>query len=263
MKPGCIWRTLRGAVCLLVALYMLVPIAIVVVISFSSGQFLSFPPPGFSLQWYRALNDPAWTSSLATSVEVMIPAALLSTCLSLGAALMLRREGLPGAPLIRGILLSPLVIPVIITGAAFYSVFRPLGLHGTVLGLIVAHTVLCIPYALTTITSSLAMVDWRIAQASASLGARPFTTFRRVTFPSISSGVISSFLFSLVVSFDEVVVSMFVSGPDARPVTVQMWSNIRGDVDPTIAALASVLFVFALLILLLEAIFGRGEATEQ
>jgi putative spermidine/putrescine transport system permease protein len=239
---------------------MLIPLAIVVIISFSSAPFLTFPPPGFSMQWYRALRDPVWLQTLGTSATVMLPAAAAATALGLGAALALERPGFPAAPAIRALLMSPLIIPVIITGAAFYSVFKSIGLQGTVSGLILADTVLCVPYALATISASLQMVDPRMAKASASLGAKPMTTFRRVVLPSISSGVLSSFLFALVISFDELVVSLFVSGPEARPVTVQMWSNIRGDVDPTIAALATVLFTFALLMLLLEALFGRGEA---
>lgn len=254
------WWWMRAALCAGVVLYMIVPLFIVVAISFSSAQFLTFPPPGFSLQWYRAVRDPAWTDSLTTSVMVMIPTAVLATALGLGAALALDRSKRPLAALVRGLLMSPLVIPVIITGAALYGLFQPLGLYGTVEGLVIAHTILCIPYALATVTSSLQVLDPRLGQAAASLGAAPWTVFRRVTLPLIRAGLLSSFLFSLVVSFDELVVSLFISSPEARTVTVQMWSNIRGDVDPTIAALATVLFLFALLILLVEAVFGRGEA---
>jgi putative spermidine/putrescine transport system permease protein len=254
------WWWARFALCALIVVYMIVPLVIVAIISFSSAPFLTFPPPGFSFQWYRAINDPAWTESLTTSAFVMFPSALLATALGLGAALALDKARFPGAAMIRGILMAPLVVPVIITGAAMYALFRPLGLYGTIQGLILAHTILCIPYALATISSSLQVLDPRLAQAASSLGATPWTTFRQVTLPLIKAGLLSSFLFSLVVSFDELVVSLFISSPEARPVTVQMWSNIRGDVDPTIAALASVLFLFALLILLIEAVFGRGEA---
>ncbi|MDM0021876.1 ABC transporter permease [Variovorax saccharolyticus] len=254
------WWWARAALCVLVVMYMVVPLFIVVAISFSSAPFLTFPPPGFSLQWYRSIRDPAWTESLATSVIVMIPTAVLATGIGLGAALGLDRSRHWAAGLVRGLLMSPLVVPVIVTGAAMYVLFRPVGLYGTVQGLVVAHTILCIPYALATISSSLQVLDPRLGQAAASLGATPWTSFRRITLPLVKSGLMSSFLFSLVVSFDELVVSLFVSSPQARTVTVQMWSNIRGDVDPTIAALATVLFLFALLILLVEAIFGRGEA---
>jgi putative spermidine/putrescine transport system permease protein len=258
-KSFSFWTLSRAVICGFVILYMLVPLAIVIAISFSSAPFLTFPPPGLSLQWYRAISDPAWSSALATTAIVMFPAAALATSLGLGAALMLHRPGFPFAGPIRAFLMSPLVVPVIITGAAIYGVFRSLGLYGTLLGLILADTVLSVPYALATISASLQMVDPSLAQAAASLGSAPMRTFWRITFPMVRAGVFSSFLFSLVVSFDELVVSLFISSPDARPITVQMWSNIRGDVDPTIAALATLLFLFALSILLIEAVFGRGQ----
>jgi putative spermidine/putrescine transport system permease protein len=256
-----IWPVARGVVCGLVILYMLVPLAIVVIISFSSAPFLTFPPPGFSLQWYKAVQDPVWLGALMTSAIVMVPAAALATALGLGAALALQRPGFPFAGPLRALLMSPLVVPVIITGAAMYGLFRFLGLQGTLAGLVLADAVLSIPYALATISASLEMVDPRLAQAAASLGAGPRRTFIHITFPMIRAGVFSSFLFSLVVSFDELVVSLFISSPEARPITVQMWSNIRGDVDPTIAALATLLFFFALVILLVEAVFGKGQAS--
>lgn len=255
------WWWARVSVCALVIVYMVVPLLIVVAISFSSAPFLTFPPPGLSLQWYRAMRNPAWTESLMTSVMVMIPTAMLATTVGLGAALGLNRSRHWASGLVRGLLMSPLVVPVIITGAALYMVLRPLGLYGTITGLVVAHTVLCIPYALATTSSSLQVLDAQLGQAAASLGATPWVTFRRITLPLVRAGLLSSFLFSLVVSFDELVVSLFVSSPQARTVTVQMWSNIRGDVDPTIAALATLLFLFALSILVVEAVVGRGEAT--
>jgi putative spermidine/putrescine transport system permease protein len=160
----------------------------------------------------------------------------------------------------RAVLMAPLVVPAIITGAALYGVFRQWGIVGTRAGLIGADVLLAIPYALSTITASLAVTDPRLEQAAASLGANPWTAFWTVTLPLIRPGIFSSLLFSLVVAFDELIVSLFISSPYARPVTVQMWSNIRGDVDPTIAALATVLFLFALLILAVEAVVGRGLA---
>src|ERR1700704_3651814 len=134
-----IWPVARGFVCGLVILYMLVPLAIVVIISFSSAPFLTFPPPGFSLQWYKAVRDPVWLGALMTSAIVMIPAASLATALGLGAALALQRPGFLFAGPLRALLMSPLVVPVIITGAAMYGLFRFLGLQGTLTGLILAH----------------------------------------------------------------------------------------------------------------------------
>ncbi len=252
------WTWIRVMVCALVVIYMLVPLAIVLIISFSSAPFLTFPPPGLSLQWYdKFFSDPAWVRSLLVSLQVMVPTAIMATVCGTAAALGLSRSAFRGAALINGILMAPLVVPVIITAAAMFGVFRVWGLYGTLPGLVLAHTILTIPYVLSTVGASVQLVDRRLEDAAANLGARPWTTFRRVTLPLIFPAVLSGLLFSMVISFDELIVSLFISTPTVRPVTVQMWSNIRGDTDPTIAAIATLLFLFSLAALLTEALARR------
>ena len=252
------WTWARILICWLVALYMLVPIVIVLIISFSSAQFLTFPPPGFSMQWYENFFDnPAWVRSLKVSVQVMIPTAILATTLGTAAAFGLSRSSFPGKTLVGGLLMAPLVVPVIITAAAVFGVFQVWGLYGTIPGLILAHTILTIPYILSTVGTALQLVDRRLEDAAANLGARPFVTFRRVTLPLIMPAVLSGLLFAMVISFDELIMSLFISTPVVRPVTVQMWSNIRGETDPTIAAIATLLFLFSLGALLLESLARR------
>ena len=253
-----LWTWLRVVICLLVVVYMVVPLAIILIISFSSAPFLTFPPPGFSLQWYENFaNNPSWIRSLLVTIKVMIPTAILATVLGTAAALGISRSRLAVASFINGLLMAPLVIPVIITAAAMFGVFRIWGLYGNLLGLIIAHTVLTIPYVLSTVGTSVRLVDRRLEDAAANLGAKPLTTFRLITLPLIMPAVLSGLLFAMVLSFDELVVSLFISTPVVRPVTVQMWSNIRGDTDPTIAAIATVLFLFSLAALLLDALARR------
>lgn len=252
------WTWTRLVISWLVALYMLVPLVIVLIISFSSAQFLTFPPPGFSFQWYENFFDnPAWVRSLKVSVQIMAPTAFLATVLGTAAAFGLARSDFPGKTFLAGILMAPLVVPVIITAAAVFGVFHTWGLNGTIPGLILAHTVLTIPYILSTVGSALQLVDRRLEDAAANLGARPFTTFRRVTLPLIMPSVLSGLLFAMVISFDELIMSLFISTPIVRPVTVQMWSNIRGETDPTIAAIATLLFLFSLSALMLDALARR------
>jgi putative spermidine/putrescine transport system permease protein len=157
----------------------------------------------------------------------------------------------------------PIVVPAIITGAALYGVYRGLGLNGTLTGLIVGHTVLILPYVVATVSASLRGLDARLEDAAATLGASPWTGFRRVTLPLLMPSVLSGLLFAMVVSFDELIVSLFVSTARVRPVAVQMWSNVRGDFDPTIAAIATLCFVFALVSLLLEMVLRRRTGTER
>jgi len=258
------WRALRSAVCVMVALYLLAPLVIVVIVSFSAASFLRFPPPALSFRWYDNLfGDPGWMRSIAISIEVLIPASLSATVLGTAAAYALIRGRVPGASLILGCLMLPIVVPAIITGAGLYGVYRGLGLNGTRTGLIIGHTVLIMPYVVATVSASLRMMDARLEDAAATLGASPWAGFRRVTLPLLMPSVLSGLLFAMVVSFDELIVSLFISTARVRPVTVLMWSNVRGDFDPTIAAIATLCFVFAFFALLLEMIVRRRAGAEH
>lgn len=256
------WAILRAVVCALIVVYMIAPMIIVLIISFSSAPFLTFPPPGFSLQWYRKLfGQGDWLDALITSVQIMLPTGIIATVLGTAAALGIARGRFPGASIVSGLLMAPVVVPVIITAAAMFGVFRGFGLYGTLTGLILAHTVLTIPYVVTTVLASLHMVDEQLENAALTLGATYWSAFWRVVFPLILPAILSGFLFAMVISFDEVIVSIFISSPTLRPVTVQMWSDIRGDVNPTISAIGTVLFLFSLVVLLAESLL-RGRWRE-
>lgn len=255
---GTWWAAVRGGITALVVAYLIAPMIIVLIISFSSAQFLTFPPPDLSLQWYRKLlGDPAWRDSLVTSIEIMFPSGLLATALGTAAAVGVARGRFPGAGAVWSLLMAPITVPVIITAAAVFGIFRGFGLAGTLSGLILAHTVLTIPYVVSTVLAALQMIDEQLENAALTLGATPWRAFWLVVFPLISPAVLSAFLFAVIVSFDELVVSMFISSPTLRPVTVQMWSDIRGAVDPTISAIGTLIFVFSLLVLLAESLVRR------
>ena len=257
------WGGIRGVINVFLIIYMMAPLIVILVISFSSALFLTFPPPGFSLQWYEKMfSNPTWTRTLWTSVKIMIPAAIFATVLGTAAALALNKMKGSLALAVRGALMAPLVVPVIITAAAIFGVFRIWGLYGTIYGLIFAHVVLTLPYVLSTVSANLVVFDSRLEDAAKNCGATPWIAFRRVTLPLIAPSVLSGALFAMVISFDELVVSLFLSTPRVRPVTVQMWSNIRGDTDPTIAAIATVLFLFSLLALFVDGIARRRSGRE-
>ena len=253
-----LWRCLRGAVCALVGLYLLAPLLVVLVISFSAGAFLRFPPPGLSLQWYRnLLADPAWLDALAVSLQVLLPTGLIATALGTAAALALVRGRIRGAPLLTAFLLAPLVVPGVITAAGLFLLFRLLGLEGTLTGLVIGHVVLTLPYVLATVGAALRVMDPALERAAAGLGAAPWSAFRRITLPLLAPALASSLLFAMVLSFDELMVALFNGSATLRTVPVQMWSNLRGDFDPTIAAIAALCFLAALLALLAEALLRR------
>jgi putative spermidine/putrescine transport system permease protein len=257
------WAVARAVVCALIVVYLIAPMIIVLIISFSSAPFLTFPPPGFSLQWYRKLfGQGDWLDALITSAQIMLPTGIIATVLGTAAAVGIARGRFPGASIVTGLLMAPVVVPVIITAAAMFGVFRGFGLYGTLTGLILAHTVLTIPYVVTTVLASLHMVDEQLENAALTLGATHWSAFWRVVFPLILPAILSGFLFAMVISFDEVIVSIFISSPTLRPVTVQMWSDIRGDINPTISAIGTVLFLFSLVVLLAESLL-RGRWRED
>jgi len=257
-RAGTCWQALRVLVTALLVIFLVAPMIIVVIISFSSAQFLMFPPPGFSMQWYRKIfADPAWFDSLTTSIEIVVPTGLLAMIIGTAAALGLTRGNIPGKAVLTGVLMSPIVVPVIVIAAGMFGAYRIWNLNGTLTGFILAHTVLTVPYVVSTVLASLQMVDEQYEKAALTLGARPWVAFRRIVLPLILPGVLSGLLFAMVISFDELVVSLFIGSPTFRPVTVQMWSDVLGDIDPTIAAIGTLLFLFSLLVLLAEAVMRQ------
>lgn len=251
-------RLLLVVVCVAVGIFLILPIFIVIPISFSSAKFLQFPPPGWSLQWYQAfLSSPSWMNALKTSATIAVPTTILATVLGAAAALALIRSKFPGSTLINAIIMAPLIVPVIIAACGIFAVFRIWGLIGTIGGLILAHTALAIPFVVVTVSASLRTVDRRLEQAARGLGASPVLAFRRITLPLILPGVLSGALFAFVTSLDEVIVSLFISTAQVRPLAVQMWSDVRGAIDPTIAAVSTLLFGFSIVVLLFVSLMSR------
>jgi putative spermidine/putrescine transport system permease protein len=252
------WSILRKLICVLVAIYMLAPLAIVVILSFSSAAFLTFPPPGFSLHWYQAfVASPSWMTSFATTLLISVPATLLATAAGTAAAIGVARGRIPFPAVVSGLVMSPLVVPTIITAAAIFNAFQAWGLSGTFGGMILAHTLLSVPYVFTVVLAALRTAGPDVEGAALTLGATPARVLFRITLPMIAPAITSGMLFAAVASFDELVVSMFLSAPEVRPITVLMWSDILGQADPTISAIATTLFIGTLGLLLLNQIATR------
>jgi putative spermidine/putrescine transport system permease protein len=255
------WDCALWAVCLLVLAFLILPILIIVPLSFSSGTFLTFPLPGLSLRWYEEFFTSApWQLSLRNSLIVAGATTALATCLGTLAALGLTRARLPGQTLLMGLIVSPMVVPVVIVAVGVYFAYAPFGLTSSLLGLTLAHTALAAPFVVITVSATLQGFDPNQARAGASLGASPVVVFRRIILPLILPGVISGALFAFVTSFDEVVVALFVTGPAERTLPRQMFNGIRENISPVIAAAASfVILVTVLLLTALELLRRRNE----
>ena len=234
----------RGGLILLavlIGLYLISPILVIVPMSFSENSFLAFPPEGFTLQWYeRLITDYSWIEAALNSASVALLSALCSVVLGTLAALAIVRGRVPFRGAIMAILLSPLIVPFVIVGLAVYITFLGLGLTETTLGFVLVHTSLGVPYVMINVMASLTSVDRRLEMAAMNLGAGPIETFFRITLPLILPGVLAGALFAFITSWDEVVVAIFLAGPDLTTLPVKMWAGIRVQIDPTIAAISTV-----------------------
>lgn len=252
------WWVLRIA-CVGVLAYLLLPILVVIPLSFSDSSFLVYPIPAWSLKWYRNLFDSAeWARAARNSFIVAPAATLVATVLGTLAAVGLARSQFPFKGLLMSLLIAPMVVPVVVVGVSTYLFFAPLGLADSYVGLIAVHAALGAPFVLTTVLATLQGFNHNLVRASLSLGAGPLQTFFRITLPVIAPGVISGALFAFATSFDEVVVVLFLAGPEQLTLPRQMFNGIRENISPTIAAVATLLILFTTALLLaLEWLRGR------
>ena len=252
------WWALR-AVCIGVLAYLLAPILAIIPLSFSASSFLAYPMPGWSLQWYHNLfTSDEWARAAKNSFIVAPAATLLATTLGTLTAVGLARANFAGKGLLMAILIAPMVVPIVVVGVACYLFFARIGLSDTYTGLILVHAALGAPFVVTTVLATLQGFNHNLVRASLSLGAGPLQTFFRVTLPVIAPGVISGALFAFATSFDEVVVTLFIAGPSQVTLPRQMFTGIRENINPTIAAVATLLILFTTaLMLVLEWLRGR------
>lgn len=242
-------------------LFMLAPILAIIPLSFNGGSYLSYPLQGFSWQWYAAVFAPTpWIPALWNSLAIGGAVMVLGTVIGTLAAYGLNYADFPGKRLVAVLLISPMVVPIVITALAVYIAFVPLHLVNSYLGLVLAHTVLAIPFVVITVSATLQGFDRTMPRAAASLGAGPLTAFRTVTLPLTAPGIMAGAVFAFVTSFDEVVVALFMAGPTQFTVPRRMFDALRDKLDPSIIALAvSLVAVSVALLVVMEALRWRGE----
>ncbi|MBV8472351.1 MAG: ABC transporter permease [Hyphomicrobiales bacterium] len=245
----------------LVLFYLVFPILIVIPLSFSSASYLSFPPPGLSLQWYENFFGRSdWLSAARLSIWVGLTVTALATVLGTPAALGLVRGSFPGKTLINAFILSPLIAPTIIVAVGVYFFYARIGVVGSPLALILAHTALAVPFVVINVAATLQGFDEHLEYAAMNLGATPWRTFWQVTLPIIRPGVLAGAVFAFISSFDELIVALFVSGTGAVTLPRKMWQSIRFEIDPTIAAVSTILIALtAALFLGAELLRRRSE----
>jgi len=240
LSRGVLW-----AVSGLVVSFLCLPSLFVIPVSFTAGNFIEFPPQGFSLRWYETyLGSAGWVNATIRSFIVAGVTAVLSTTLGTAAAFTLVRRRLIGRTAILSLVLAPLVLPRIIIAVALFYLYARINLIGTILGLVLGHTILAVPYVVITVMAVLKTYDERLDQAAWSLGASKWRTLYHITLPQIRGGVIAGFLFAFIISFDDLTVALFITGGGTSTLPRQMWNDLLLQVNPTLAAVSTVILVF-------------------
>jgi len=259
--PGAAQLLLRMAT-VVVLVFLIAPIVVVFPLSFSSGELLTLPTPGYSWRWYEDFfTSGKWLVATRNSFIVGIATAVLATFLGTLGALGIFLGNFRGKAVLVAALSLPMVVPVVVTAIAVYFAFSLVGLNNTLAGLILAHTVLSVPYVLITVLATLQTFDRNLLKAAATLGAPPHVAFRRVVLPLIAPGVATGALFAFATSFDELVVAIFVASPGQFTLPRQMYAGLREFLSPTIAAAAVLLIVCSLVLLVLnELVRARSKA---
>jgi len=250
-------KILLVALAVLIGLWLVAPTLVVIPISFTGTSSLAFPIHSWSTQWYHQFfSDQDWIDALSLSLRLGATVALVSTVLGTAAAIGLQRaRGRRMKSLVRGLLLTPLIVPGIALAIGVYAMFLDAHLTGTFLGFVLAHSVLGVPYVVITVGASLESFNTQLLHASASCGAGPVRTFFRVMLPLIAPGVLAGVLFSFVSSFDEVVMALFISSSYMKTLPIVMFESITRDSDPTVAAASTLILALSVVLIALSLVY--------
>lgn len=240
--------------------FLIGPLFVVFPLSVSKDPFFTFPIREYSWRWYADFFQNArWMHSLVNSLVAAAASTLIATFLGTLAALGISRPGFPARKAVMALMISPMIMPVVIVAVGAYMFFGSLGLTNTRTGLVLAHAALAIPFVVVTVLSALSTYDSNLSRAGASLGAGPVSVFFVVTLPLILPGIVSGALLAFAVSFDEVIVALFLTGADQRTLPVQMFSGIRDQINPTIMAAASLLTTVSIALFVVLNLIGRAR----
>ncbi len=243
-------RILLYAFCTLVFIYLMLPSLIVIPISFGEATYLELPPESFSLRWYQDyFGRQEWVSATITSGVVGVLVAMVSVSLGSLAAYGLVRGRFPGKTVLNALIISPIIVPMIITAVAIYKLYSDLGFLGTIPGFVLGHTIIAFPFVIIIISATLRGIDESLEQAAMSLGASRLMALRRVVFPMMLPGMVTAAVFAFLISFDELLIALFISTPTLSTLPKRLWEGIRIEINPTIAAVSTILVLLTVLAL--------------
>lgn len=244
-------------IALLTAMFLMAPIVFIVALSFGSSQWLAFPPPSWTTRWYLQLwAEPGWIEATWNSLKIAVLVSILSVVLGFFTAMALVRGHFRGKALLRAFFLTPMVMPVVVLAVALYALFLRIGLTGTLPGFVLGHLVIALPFSIIAISNSLESFDFALEDAARICGASEWTVRWRVTLPSIRLGLGAAALFSFLISWDDVVLAIFMATPGAETLPVRIWAALRQDLSPVIAAASTLLIGTTIIFMLLSALLG-------
>jgi putative spermidine/putrescine transport system permease protein len=245
-------RIIFVLLCAAVLLYLVLPILIVVPMSFSSARFLTFPPPSLSLRWYREyIGNPAWMQATLVTLTVAVCTVVIATPLGVSAAYAISQSKLRIMRIIHAALLLPLMVPIIITAVGIFFVYAKVGLIATMSGLVLANVMLGLPYVIISVVAGLQSFDTTQEMVARSLGMNRLRSFFAVTLPQIKASVIAGAIFAFISAMDETIVAIFISGGQYQPLTKRMFTALRDEIDPTIAAISTLMTATSFMLVLI------------
>lgn len=249
----------------LVLIYLVMPTFVIVPLSFSSTSFLSFPPPGWSLQWYQHMVERQdYALALANSLKIGLPAAALATVLGTMAAIAVVRGSFPGRQALAVLVIAPLILPQIVLAIGLFPIMVRLGLIGTYPAILFGHAVVCMPLVFITVAAALRSYSPSYELAAMTLGANFWNTFWHVTFPMIRIGVVVGFIFAFTFSFDEIILALFLTQSGTRTVPRLLWEQLQQQMSPVVASATVVILLITISLILLAAIIARrSEAARR
>jgi mannopine transport system permease protein len=260
LAPNMVMTIAFSAFAWLIVAFLVVPIVLVVPMSFSDSSYLSFPPQGFTFKWYlQVMTDDTWTVPTLLSAQIAVMTALVSTVVGTSAAIAIVRGRFRGKKIVRTLIISPIIAPNIVLAIALYFTFSRFGMIGTRVAFVLSHSLLCIPFVLLTVSASLNRFDPGLELAAMNLGASRWTAFLRVTLPIIRPGIASGAIFSFIISFDEPVISYFLSSVSQSTLPRVMFQNIATSVEPNVAAISTILMMLSLGVLGLTTLLRKGQ----
>ncbi|MCC7045950.1 MAG: ABC transporter permease [Alphaproteobacteria bacterium] len=255
------WHRFFVVLCAAILFFLLAPMVVIVPLSFNPEPFFTYPLRGFSLRWYEQfLGSLEWRLAIKNSVIIASATTALATLLGTAAAVGLTLANFRGKGLLIALLLSPMMVPHIIIGLGMFFLYTWMGVIQTLYGMILAHTTIAAPFVLLTVAATLTNFNRNLVRAASGLGAKPLIVFRKVVLPLILPGILAGAVFAFVISFDELIIALFLAGSEHRTLPRQMWSGTREEISPVITAVATVLMgVSIVLVLTMEWLRRRSE----